>query len=99
MYNRIYYSGLVNSPGVERSKFQIAVGARNIYLVQEEPISAIGPYQISIQWESGFSSPEVKWPGLEGDYSSPSSAKTENEWGCANVYSFCTRVPPWRAWG
>ena len=54
VYNRSYYSGVVISLGVERSEFRIPVGARNLYLVQEEHKLALGSYQISIQWVSGF---------------------------------------------
>ena len=40
------------------------------------------PTQLHIQWVEWALSPELKWPGYEGDHAPPSIAEVKNEWNC-----------------
>jgi hypothetical protein len=71
----------------ERAGFDSRQGQR-YFLFATASRQALGPTQSPAQGVSG-----VNWPGREGDYAPPRSAKFKNEWNY-------TSIPPYRfmAW-
>jgi hypothetical protein len=50
------------------------------FLIPKAPRPGSGSTQLPMQGVQGAVSPEVKWPGREGDHSHLSSAKNKNTW-------------------
>jgi hypothetical protein len=62
-------------------------GTAKIFLLSTASRPVLGPIQ-PIQWVPGAHSPGLKRPGLEADYSPPTSAEVKNMW----IY---TSTPPY----
>jgi hypothetical protein len=48
--------------------------------------SVVGPTQYPIRWVPGALFQEVKWPGSEADYSSPSVAEVKNDGAVPSLF-------------
>jgi len=49
---------------------------------------ALGSTQSRIEWVPGLSSPGLKRPGREADYSPPSSAEVKNAWSYTSILQY-----------
>jgi hypothetical protein len=82
--------GIITRLWVEESEVRIPTGAKYFSFLQKSR-PALGRTQPPSQWVWGTLSlsPTVKWSGREGDQSTLSSSKIENE------FSYASKFPSW----